>query len=216
MDPDLLWDFGTVALVAGIVGARAWYVVGNWQAYWQAYALDWKQAFGLSSGSLAAVPGAMIGVVVALIWVGRGEVDWAGFADALAPGLALMQAIAGVGAFLSGEAYGRPSSVLWAVQLWGEPRHPVQLYETLAALVALGGLWYLRRRKPYAAFVFFVYVFLAAVGRLFIEGFRGNPALLPGGLRTMQVVSLAVAFLALLALYARETGIVRWRPSQRE
>ncbi len=212
MDPDLPWDFGTVALVAGIVGARAWYVVNNWQAF----ALDWRQAFALSSGSLAAVPGAVIGVVAALIWVGRGEVDWASFADALAPGLALMQAIAGVGAFLSGEAYGRPSSVPWAVQLWGELRHPVQLYETLAALVALGGLWYLRRRKPYAGFVFFVYVFLAAVGRLFVEGFRGNPALLPGGLRTMQVVSLAVAFLALLALYARETGIVRSRPLQKE
>jgi prolipoprotein diacylglyceryl transferase len=205
LNPNVPWDFGTVALVAGIVGARGWYVVANWQAY----ALDWKQAFALASGSLAMVPGTIIGIVVGLIWIGRGGVDWPAFADAMAPGLALMQAIAGVGAFLSGEAYGKPSNVPWAVQLWGEARHPVQLYEALVALVVLGVLWYLRRRKPYAGFVFPVYVFLAAVGRLFVEAFRGNPALLPGGFRTMQVVSLIIAFVALLTLYAREAGLIR-------
>ncbi len=212
LDPNLPWDFGTVALVAGVVGARGWYVVANWQAY----ALDWAQAFALASGSLAVVPGAVIGVIVGLIWIGREGVEWPTFVDALAPGLALMQAIAGIGAFLSGDAYGKASNVPWAVQLWGEPRHPVQLYEAMAALAVLSMLWYLRRRRPYEGFVFLAYVFLTAVGRLFVEAFRGNPALLPGGIRTAQVASLTVACVALLALYARQTDVVQLVTDQEE
>ncbi len=205
LDPNLVWDFGTVALVAGIVSARGWYVLTNWQAY----ALDWKQAFALASGSLAMVPGAIIGVGVGLIWVSRRGVDWPALADALAPGLALMQVIAGVGAFLSGEAYGQPSNVPWAVRMWGEARHPVQLYEALLGLAVLGVLWYLRRHRLWAGCVFLIYVFLAAVGRLFVEAFRGNPALLPGGFRTQQVLSLGIAFVALLVLYVWEAGVIR-------
>ena len=212
LDSELPWDFGTVALVAGVVGARGWYVAANWQAY----ALDWTQALALASGSLAVVPGAVIGVVVGLIWIGREGVDWAAFADAMAPGLALMQAIAGVGAFLSGEAYGKPSNVPWAVQLWGELRHPVQLYEVLVALAVLGVLWYLQRRKPYAGFAFLIYVFLTAVGRLFVEAFRGNPALLPAGLRTIQVISLGMAVAALFALYVRQFNLIQLKPSTEE
>lgn len=212
LDPDLPWDFGTVAVVAGVIGARAWYVASNWQAY----ALDWTQAFALASGSLATVPGAVIGIVVGLIWIGRAGVNWPAFADAMAPGLALMQAIAGFGAFLSGEAYGKPSDVPWAVQMWGEARHPVQLYEVVVALVVLSLLWYLRSRKPYAGFVFLAYTFLAAVGRLIVEGFRGNPALLPGGLRTMQVAGLGVALGVLVVLYTREAGIVQVKRSVKE
>ncbi|MFQ5593679.1 MAG: prolipoprotein diacylglyceryl transferase [Anaerolineae bacterium] len=211
LDPNLPWDFGTAALVAGIVGARGWYVAVNWPAY----ALDWKQAFALASGSLAIAPGAIIGIVVGLIWIGRRGVDWPAFADALAPGLALMQAIAGLGAFLSGEAYGEPSNVPWAIQLWGEARHPVQIYEALVGSAVLVGLWYLRRSKLYAGFVFLLYVLLAAVGRLFLEAFRGNPALLPGGFRTMQVLSLAIALVAWLTLYARKAGPLRLMPSKR-
>lgn len=205
LDPNLPWDLGTVALIAGIIGARGWYVVANWQAY----ALDWTQAFALASGSLATIPGAVIGMIVGLIWISREGVNWPALADAMAPGLALMQVVAGLGAFLSGEAYGKPSNVPWAVTLWGEPRHPVQLYEALAALIVLGLLWYLRRRKPYAGFVFLIYIFLAAVGRLFVEAFRGNPALLPGNLRTMQVISLIVALAALFVLYVRESGLIQ-------
>lgn len=213
LDPNLPWDFGTVALVAGVTGARGWYVAANWQAY----AADWTQAFALASGSLATVPGAVIGVGVGLVWIAREGVEWSAFADAMAPGLALAQAVAGFGAFLSGDAYGEPADVLWAIRLWGEARHPVQLYEVVVALMVLGVLWYLRRRKPYAGFVFSAYVFLAAVGRLFVEAFRGNPALLPGGVRTMQVVSLLVALGALLVLYARQFRLVRLEePDQQE
>lgn len=207
LDPELPWDFGTIALVAGIVGARLWYVVSNWQAY----ALDWSQVFALAAGSLALLPGAVIGILAGLLWVSRRGVDWPQFADALAPGLALAQIVAALGAFLTGDAYGRTTDVAWAVVVWGEPRHPVQLYEAVAGLVVLGLLWYLRQRKPYAGFLGLAYVFLAAAGRLLVEGFRGNPDLMVGGFRTMQVISLAVGLLALLALYAREAGIVRLR-----
>jgi prolipoprotein diacylglyceryltransferase len=143
-------------------------------------------------------------------------VDWPAFADAMAPGLALMQAIAALGAFLTGEAYGSPSSLPWAVQIWGAARHPVQLYEAAVALGVLGVLWYVRMRKPYAGFVFGLCVLLMAMGRLFVEAFRGNPAVLAGGFRTTQVISFGVAVVALAALYTREAGLIRIKQADKK
>ncbi len=33
----------------------------------------------------------------------------------------------------SGDAFGAPSSLPWAIELWGAARHPVQIYEAVAA-----------------------------------------------------------------------------------
>ena len=202
---DLPWDFGTAALVSGLIAARIWYVIFNWSAY----ALDWSQVLALAAGSLAVGPGLLTGIVVGLVWIGRHGVDWPAFVDAMAPGLALMQIIASVGAFLSGDAYGAPSNVPWAVEMWGEARHPVQLYEAGVGLAVLGVLWVLRHRKPYAGYVFLMFVFLSATGRLWIEAYSGQTALLPGGLRTAQVVSLLVALGSGAVLYARAAGLIR-------
>ncbi len=205
---DLPWDFGTVALISGLIAARLWYVVFNWSAY----ALDWSQVLALAAGSLALGPGLLTGVVIGLAWIGRHRVHWPEFADAMAPGLALMQIIASIGAFLSGEAYGAPSRVPWAVEMWGEARHPVQLYEAGVGLAVLGVLWYLRQRKPYAGYIFWMFVFLSALGRLWTEAYRGQPALLPGGFRTAQMISLLIALASGAMLYIHAARLAPAKP----
>jgi len=53
--------------------------------------------------------------------------------DALTPGLAAVMIAIGLAHIASGDAFGSPADLPWAIQLWGARRHPTQIYETLAA-----------------------------------------------------------------------------------
>ncbi|PMP84714.1 MAG: diacylglyceryl transferase, partial [Chloroflexus aggregans] len=92
----------------------------------------------------------------------------------------------------SGDGYGLPTTLPWAINLWGEYRHPTQLY---AAITALGALiiWRRRyhRRQPAGARFLIVCATLAA-GTLIGEGFAATGWLLPGNVRLSQVVALTI------------------------
>lgn len=197
---DVPWNFGTYSLIAGLVGARLWYVLTNLEAYW----LDWRQVLALNTGTLAFREGAIIGLLVGLGYLRRQEVSLPAFADALAPGLAAALALASFGAFLNGDAYGAPTSLPLAVYLWGERRHPTQLYEMGAALIILAILWRWRAREPYPGFLFLLGLLLYAAARLSLEAFRGDSLLMVGGLRVVQVVSLATVMGVLVIMYRQK------------
>jgi phosphatidylglycerol:prolipoprotein diacylglycerol transferase len=124
--------------------------------------------------------------------------------DAVAPGILVGIAIVDVAALLIGRNAGLPApqGVPWAVNLWGVPRHPVQLYEALAALaVAALALWMIARgSRPGSAAL----VALCGYGwsRWLLEPFRAPEASVTilGGLRLAQVVGLAAALIALWGL----------------
>lgn len=128
------------------------------------------------------------------------------FLDALAPGLALALAIMSLGNLLSGDAYGVVArSVPWAISLWGETRHPTQLYEMLAYVGIFAWLWW-RAPRPFAGATFLLAVAAFALVRLMFEPLRGDSALWAQGIRVAQVIALLVLTGALF-LYAR--GILK-------
>jgi phosphatidylglycerol:prolipoprotein diacylglycerol transferase len=102
----------------------------------------------------------------------------------------------------SGDAYGSPANLPWSLDLWGVRRHPAQVYEALIAALILGYLWpgrkFVDELKPGVYFLYFVTFTSAA--RLILEGFRGDSALLPGGLRTAQVISWIIFGICLYAI----------------
>jgi phosphatidylglycerol:prolipoprotein diacylglycerol transferase len=98
-------------------------------------------------------------------------------ADASTPGLALAHALGRMGCLLGGCCYGSHAADTWplAPVLWGERRHPVQLYEAvgLLALAALTALLTPRlRRRPGSLFT--VYLGAYAILRLGTERLRGD------------------------------------------
>ncbi len=76
--------------------------------------------------------------------------------------------------------------------LWGEYRHPTQIYELIGALLILGPLWRTRAQGLFPGFNFLLVVALTAAARVFLEAFRGDSLVLPGGWREAQVLGLAV------------------------
>jgi len=91
----------------------------------------------------------------------------------------------------------------WAIELWGEWRHPTQVYELLAALLVFAIVWRMRTHHPFDGFLFLAVAALLAGTRLFLEAFRGDSTATFAGLRDAQLISLAVLLGALWLLVRR-------------
>ena len=67
----------------------------------------------------------------------RGARAWriASLLDALTPGFIVLAGGLALADLASGDAYGSPSSLPWAIELWGAARHPTQIYQLIAVIV---------------------------------------------------------------------------------
>jgi phosphatidylglycerol:prolipoprotein diacylglycerol transferase len=193
---DNAWMVVTIAVAATIIFARLIYVAQNFTAY----ASDWREIFSLTSGTLSLDYGAVFGLVVALAYVQRRKIPLAQFADALAPGALVALAIVALGQFLSGDAYGAPAELPWAIELYGESRHPVQLYDAIAALIGVIVIWRAARKQLADGSIALLTTAWASGARVLTEAFRGDAAILPGGYRSAQIIGLIVLLLALLLM----------------
>ncbi len=121
------------------------------------------------------------------------------FANSVAVGGAVGQAIGRVGCFLVGDDYGRVTDVPWAVSFprgappTEAPVHPTQLYEIAWLLPVAWLLWKRRRRSP---FLFGEYIALNGLGRVFIENWRVNPPVALG-LTEPQWIGIALIVLGM-------------------
>jgi phosphatidylglycerol:prolipoprotein diacylglycerol transferase len=199
LESDHIYNAGLIGLLAGIIGARLWFVLSHWQNY----VPDLTQAFSLTRSALSAGEGLVIACLVVLIYLQRNKVPINTFLDAVAPGLALAIAIANVGAFLGGEWLGAPSSVPWAVEIVETARHPIQIYEAVASLLILGILLWGARYRPWAGFHFWLFVALYGISRLALEIFRARPSLIGDGFLVGQLFSLGAVVLALVVMAYR-------------
>jgi len=202
----LISNAAFLSVLVGIVGARLAYVAANFSSY----QLDWRQIFAVNLGTLDVTAGALLGLLAGYAYLQRRNVKWSILADALAPALALALAVLSLGNLLTGDAYGAVArdptgtfSLPWAIFLWGEPRHPVQVYEMLAYLAIFA---FLQFRAPRGQWFegahFWLAVALLAGARVMLEPFRGDSVAWVAGLRSMQVLTLVV-MTAAAAMLAR-------------
>ena len=180
-------------LLGGVIGARLIYAVQHASIY-LASPLG---LLSLSASTLDPIAGLIIGVVIAFLIGRRQHLPLRLTLDALAPGLAVFMIAIGVANILSGNAYGSPSHLPWGIYLWGEFRHPTQVYETVAALIILL-IWKRTSTESRSPGVGFLQVVaLSAAARIFLEAFHGASSLWSGGFRVAQVVGLIILALAI-------------------
>jgi phosphatidylglycerol:prolipoprotein diacylglycerol transferase len=212
-DPGVLLDVAFWALLGGILGGRAAYVVTNW-AY---YADHLREALDLTAGGLIWY-GALLGGGVAIaLWflvrygLGRPAPDWREFLDVLAPGLALGSAFGWLGALLTGSAYGAEASGCRPPLSWlcadlpdiygvSAVRFATQLAMIAVNLALFAALWVLRRRLR-GGLLFALYLGVYALADFCAWFLRGDGTW-RWGLWLWQWVALAGVGLALgLAVY---------------
>lgn len=185
-----------VGLLAGIVGARLWYAL----RYLEVYLENPLSLLSLNPSTLASTEGMLTGLIAALIYGQRRQLPLWPTLDALAPGLAAFGVALGVSHLASGDAFGSPSDLPWAIELWGERRHPSQIYEIFAAGLIVFILWKLHARNSFSSFLALSWMGLTAGSRLFLEAFRGDSVIVLGSLRGAQVISFPVLIGAMLGL----------------
>lgn len=191
IDANQVWNVVGIGVPATMISARIVFVLQNWNAY----ANNLSQIFSLTPSALSLDYGALIGFIVAYAYIRWRKIPFARFADALAPGALTAIAIIAFGQFLSGDAYGTPTDLPWAVSFWGELLHPVQLYDALSAIVGLIIVWRVRVARDGMIALFAVAWYSGA--RVFIDAFRGDATILENGYRVSQIIALIVLLIAL-------------------
>jgi prolipoprotein diacylglyceryltransferase len=196
----MVYSLAFIAVVAGLIGARLGYVLEHWSAYQS----DLGAIVALNFNTLSPLVGVMMGAIAAYGYARRKGVAHCKLLDALTPGFIVFAGGLALADLASGDAYGSPSSLPWAIELWGAARHPTQLYQ-LIAVIAIGVI-VLKSARAFDGAWFGLFVMLYSASGLFSEALRGDSETI-GGLRTAQLWNLIVllVMLALLRRWARQS-----------
>jgi prolipoprotein diacylglyceryl transferase len=195
-------EIATWMVPFGIVGGRIYHVITSPDAYFGDGG-DPLHALYIWNGGLGIWGAIALGGVGAWLGCRRRGIPLPAFADALAPGIVLAQAIGRIGNYFNQELYGKPTDLPWAVTIDVAHRpagsldqatyHPTFLYELLWNLgVAALVIWADRRFRLGHGRAFALYVAAYTVGRGWIEALRVDPAHELLGLRLNDWTSLLV------------------------
>ena len=203
---------GTVADIAvwavpfGLVGGRLYHVITDYELYF-GEGRDWVNAFKIWEGGLGIWGAVALGAVGAWIGCRRRGIPLPAWADALAPGLAVAQAIGRWGNWFNQELYGRRTDLPWALKIDADPAigriagtyHPTFLYESLWCLaIAALVIWADRRFTLGHGRAFALYVAAYTVGRFWFEYLRVDDAHHVLGLRLNGWTSIVVFIAAVV------------------
>lgn len=189
-NPDDIATIALWAVPAGVIGARLYHVLTDWQTY----RTDPLEALAIWHGGLGIPGGVIAGVATGAFVARRKGLPVADLLDVVAPAIPIAQAIGRLGNWANQELFGRPTRLPWGLRIDPANRpaayeqfttfHPTFLYEALwnlgLALVLLG---IDRRRRLRSGQIFILYVIGYALGRLWVESLRVDPASLIAGIR---------------------------------
>jgi phosphatidylglycerol:prolipoprotein diacylglycerol transferase len=172
--------------------------------------------------------GGLIGGGAAVAWgIRRRGLPFRRVLDAFAPALAVGHAIGHVACFFSGDSYGVPSELPWAVAFpRGAPPstagnlrnafgvdvpagipdgalltvHPTMLYSAAVLLLVAAFLWWYRNRSGAAGRLFGLYLVLAGAERFLVEFLRAKDDRLLWGATTAQAIAVVLLLAGLVLL----------------
>ena len=207
LSSDIVLNAAIVGIPSGIIGARLLHVIDNWQTY--------SHNLGrIIGGDGLAIYGAVLGAALG-VWIYSRfrKISFGHFADILAPGIILAQAVGRVGCTLNGCCYGDETDIFCAITYTnpeslgpvGVPVHPTQVYEIIFNLIVFGVLLLLRKRFRPDGSLFMVYLSLYSIWRIAVDFIReGKPFLF--GLHEAQIISIVILIIT-ISLMAWRT---RW------
>lgn len=197
-----------IVAIAAVVGGRLYHVIDQWQLYKD----DLTKIFLPPYTGLGAYGGIILGTIVGVLYIrskGQPVLKWA---DAIAPGLFAMQAVARWGNFFNQELYGPPTTLPWGIPIECAKRvagyycpadggttpvdahfQPLFLYESISGLLGMLFLIWLGRRlasrlRPGDLLLVF-FIWYSAV-RFWLETFRVDNWTF-FGVPTAQIVAAA-------------------------
>ena len=198
---DDLLDMSIFAIIFGVIGARAYYVLTSLEEY-----NSLGEAIAIWNGGIA-IYGALIGGGIAVLCVCKHKkLSFFKVADAVAPGVMIAQTLGRWGNFCNGEAFGERVAEghplyflrmgLISANTFEDFKtfamvyvHPTFLYESLWNLVGFILINIFYKKKKFDGQIFFTYIAWYGFGRMFIELLRTD-SLYVGKIRISSLVGL--------------------------
>jgi phosphatidylglycerol:prolipoprotein diacylglycerol transferase len=187
-NPEVGWSLLLWAIAGGVIGARLYHVIHQWDFYSANPSLIpqvWNGGLG--------IPGAVAGGAFA-IWIATRlrHLPTARWFDIFVIALPLGQAIGRLGNFVNQELYGPPTTLPWGIPISAAHRvpewanmnlypeattrfHPLFAYEAIASLITLGAMIWISRRfaaRLYDGDMLLIYIMFYGVVRSYLETFR--------------------------------------------
>ncbi|WP_291583768.1 prolipoprotein diacylglyceryl transferase [Clostridium sp. UBA6640] len=191
-------DMLTVFLITfplAIVGARLYYVIFEFDQYRD----NLMSIFNTRRGGLAIHGGIIAAIIVVAIYCNKKKINFFDIMDMAAPCIILAQGIGRWGNFFNQEAHGGPVTEAFiskfpqfiqnGMLIEGTYYHPTFLYESIWNVLVCLLLLYMLKKVSKKGVIFFSYIGLYSVARLFIEGLRTDSLML-GSIRMAQLVSI--------------------------
>lgn len=197
IDFDIILDGFLITFPVAIIGARAYYVIFEFNNYSD----NLIDIFNIRQGGLA-IHGGLIGAFIAVyIFTRIKKINMMKYLDIVAPSIILAQAIGRWGNFMNGEAHGGPVSyefiskfpqfIQKGMNINGVYYHPTFLYESIWNIIVFIILLIIlyKKNNNENGIVIASYLILYSLGRVFIEGLRTD-SLMFGEIRVAQLISI--------------------------
>jgi phosphatidylglycerol:prolipoprotein diacylglycerol transferase len=200
-------DLFFYTVLSAFIGSRLLFVLINFDVYRQHPA----QIFKIWEGGLVFYGGLALAVVVAFWYMKWHQLPVWKLADLISPLIALGLSFGRIGCFFVGCCYGKETFLPWAVVFHNPdslarlnvPLHPTQLYDAVNGLAIFFFLIWMEKRKTFDGQIFWLFLFLYATTRFFIEIFRGDPRgfLFGDLLSTSQAIGILLVIFSVFMLF---------------
>ncbi len=196
-------DLGIFVILLGVIGARLYYVIFQWDYYRE----NPGEILAIRNGGLAIYGGILAGLLATYIFSRIKKIKFMTILDCLAPAVPLAQAIGRWGNFINGEAHGGPTDLPWGIMVDGIKVHPTFLYESLLDFFIFIVLYFfVSKRQKFEGQLFTLYLIIYGCGRFFIEAMRTD-SLYFGPFRVSQLLSLILVVIGLIIYFYNISGL---------
>lgn len=111
-DPQYITNAALYSLIAGVLGARLFFVIHYFEQFRDA-PLD---VFAIWNGGLELIGGVLLAIAVILFYIWYHKLPMRHYLDVLAIGLVMALVFGRIGCFLNGCCYGKPTQLPWGVR----------------------------------------------------------------------------------------------------
>lgn len=208
INKDFLFNMSFWAIIIGLLGARLYYVLFNYNLYKG----DFLSVFKIWEGGLAIHGGIIAGTLTIYLYCKKYHMSFGRITDMCAVPLILAQAIGRWGNFFNSEAHGIatslehlqslhiPDFIIKGMNISGIYYEPTFLYESLFCLIGFLILLFLRRYKYLkVGMITSFYLMYYSVGRFLIESLRTDSLML-GGFKAAQIISILLFLIGLVTV----------------
>jgi phosphatidylglycerol:prolipoprotein diacylglycerol transferase len=212
LSPSKIFDLAFWMIIFGIIGARIYHVLLEWDYYSQ----DYWNILKVWQGGLAIHGGIIAGLLVITYFCWKEKVNFWLVAAVFAPGIAIGQAIGRWGNYFNQELFGTPTNLPWGIPINFMNRpdqylsanyfHPTFLYESLGDILIFLILLFiikqlLKKKSTNYKIVLLSYLILYSVLRFSTEFIRTDITAYFFGFRWPQVISLLLIIASIILLF---------------